>query len=72
MEGCIKAGKMVDCTMPDGSDLPTLGQSAGNEQQQQISGSNTMNGSIKPLETISQYKVPCFTNELAIIDWKEE
>jgi hypothetical protein len=71
MEGCIKAGKMVDCSIPDGSDLPTLGQSAGNEQPQ-ISGNNTMSGSIKPLETISQYKVPCFTNELAIIDWKEE
>jgi hypothetical protein len=71
MEGCIKAGRMVDCSVPDVSNLPTL--SPGEKQSApQLTGSNSMTGSIKPLETIAQYKVPCFTDDLAIIEWKEE
>lgn len=71
MEGCIKAGKMVDCSVPDVSNLQTL--SPGEKQSTpQPTGSNSMTGSLKPLETIAQYKVPCFTDDLAIIEWKEE
>jgi hypothetical protein len=71
MEGCIKAGKMIDCSAPDVSNLPTL--TPGEKQSTpQPAGSNSMTGSIKPLETIAQYKVPCFTDDLAIIEWKEE
>jgi hypothetical protein len=72
MEGCIKAGKMVDCSKPDVSNLPTLAPGEKAQDQVQPVGNNTMSGSIRPLETITQYKVPCFTGELAIIDWKEE
>ncbi len=71
MEGCIKAGRMIDCSVPDVSNLPTI--SPGEKQPApQPAGSNSMTGSIKPLETIAQYKVPCFTDDLAIIEWKEE
>lgn len=71
MEGCIKAGRMIDCSVPDVSNLPTI--SAGERQPTaQLSGSNGMTGSIKPLESITQYKVPCFTDDLAIIEWIEE
>lgn len=71
MEGCIKAGRMIDCSVPEVSNLPTL--SPGEKSPApQPAGTNSMTGSIKPLETITQYKVPCFTDDLAIIEWKEE
>ncbi|HEX2956805.1 MAG TPA: hypothetical protein VHO70_08230 [Chitinispirillaceae bacterium] len=72
MEGCIKAGRMIDCSMPDVSNLPTLSADGKAPATPQLAGSNSMTGSLKPLESIAQYKVPCFTDDLAIIEWKEE
>ncbi|MBN1603523.1 MAG: hypothetical protein JW915_18075 [Chitinispirillaceae bacterium] len=72
MQGCIKAGRMIDCSVPDGSNLEALVPGQTKQTQTQPVGYNTMTGSIRPLETISQYKVPCFTNDLAIIEWIEQ